>query len=79
MSPASESPGEEKNLLAALDQSPFFYFAGLDRPAEPSVLRDEFLVEGFGTLGHPTVEPKVVILVNYGMFYMYATALCDNM
>ena len=35
-SPVSESPGEEKNLLAALDQSPFFYFAGLDRPAEPS-------------------------------------------
>lgn len=26
--------GTEKNFLAALDQSPFFYFAGLDRPTE---------------------------------------------
>lgn len=30
--------GEEKNLLAALDQSPFFYFAGLDRPADALLL-----------------------------------------
>ena len=29
------SPGEERKLLAALDSSPFFYFAGLDRPTEP--------------------------------------------
>ena len=60
----SESPGEEKNLLAALDQSPFFYFAGLDRPAEPSVLRDGWNdFERWGIQRWNMVEPQVVILV----------------
>ena len=41
VSPVSDvvsPPGEERKLLAVFDPSPFLYFAGLDKPAEPQPL-----------------------------------------